>query len=62
MGEVIEIADRCICQMFTTKRITRPPRPRRCHTKGLYHVWSWRGGPKPPKGLMCQCGLLERDE
>lgn len=52
-------------QMFSIARVDRTRTPNRCSRKGLYHVWIWKSFDAepdlahPPKGLKCQCGLLE---
>lgn len=58
---VVQIQDRVIAMMFTTKKIRRPANPRKCSSKGYYHVWRWRGGPRVPIDHSCACGLLQGD-
>ena len=58
MGNVIQVADRCCIQVVTVKPFRRPKNPTRCSLK-RFHVWRWRGGPQAPRGLQCQCGLLD---
>ena len=56
---VTRLHDRVVAQVFTLKRFRRPENPKRCSSKGYFHVWRWFGGAVAPKGLRCQCGLLD---
>ena len=59
MAEPVQLAERTLAQSFTTRKFKRPTSPKRCSSKGYYHVWKWFGGPRAPAGTRCQCGLLE---
>ena len=57
-NDVTTIQEWCVVQVFTLKKFHRPDDPKKCSSKGYYHVWRWRGGPKAPTGTGCQCGLF----
>ena len=59
MGDLVEMANRCVAQIFTVAEFRRPVEPKRCSRKGYYHVWRWFGGPRPSRSLHCQCGLFD---